>query len=108
LQVFAKEVKDCANVGLDNLYSVLDLPESVGDGSVVEGSDDDALDSVPDSLSFCLRRPQRSGVVASGVSSSAIDAPRCSARLLNSAAGGKLLLSPRKRAYLPWQVPKKK
>jgi hypothetical protein len=55
--VFAKEVKDCANVSLDNLYLVLDLPESVGDGSVIEGSDDNALDSMPNSLFFCPQRP---------------------------------------------------
>jgi hypothetical protein len=55
--VFAKEVKDRANVGLDNLYSVPDLPESVGDSSVVKGSNDNTSDSVPNSLSFCLRRP---------------------------------------------------
>jgi hypothetical protein len=55
--VFAKEVKDRANISLDNLYLVLDLPKSVGDSSIIKRSDNNALDSMPNSLSFCLRRP---------------------------------------------------
>jgi hypothetical protein len=55
--VFAKEVKDCANIGLDNLYLVLDLSKSVGDSSIIKGSNNNALDSVPNSLFFYLQRP---------------------------------------------------
>jgi hypothetical protein len=55
--MFAKEVKDCANISLDNLYLVLDLPKSIEDSSVVKRSNNNALDSVPNSLSFCLQRP---------------------------------------------------
>jgi hypothetical protein len=55
--VFAKEVKNRANVSLDNLYLVLDLPKSIGDSSVVKGSNNNALDSIPNSLFFCLQRP---------------------------------------------------
>jgi hypothetical protein len=55
--VFAKEVKDCANISLDNLYLVLDLSKSVEDSSVVKRSDNNTLDSVSNSLFFCLRRP---------------------------------------------------
>jgi hypothetical protein len=54
--VFAKKVKNCANVSLDNLYLVLDLSKSVEDSSVIKESNNNTLDSMPNSLFFCLQR----------------------------------------------------
>jgi hypothetical protein len=128
LQVFATEVKQRANVSLDNLYEDPVPSKIEEEGSIGAGSDDDVSDFIPESPSSRPPPARRPRAVRPGVSSSAANAPRRSQRiLLSSAKGGVpavdvavdagaavgsllsdgLSPSPRKPAYLPWNAPKK-